>query len=56
MMSLEGRIARIEITLAMIFKMLPGFIREPLGKQVEEAINDMKKDGLETIRCQRDTH
>ena len=55
MISLEGRIARIEITLAAILDKLPKFIREPLGKAIEENIEAMRKDAIETIRVGRDT-
>lgn len=55
MISLEGRIARIEMTLAMILQKLPKFISDPLGKQIKDSIEEMSRDALETFRLKRDT-
>ena len=54
MISLEGRIARIEITLAAIHSKLPGFIKDQLGKTIRDNIIEMHVDALRTIETGKD--
>ena len=54
MISLEGRIARIEITLATVLNKLPRYIAEPLGKAVRENVEAMAVDAMRTIAERKD--